>query len=119
MIHVRRQKQGLALIHTCTAQAGQKWLSLQLATKKSVTYKRKAIGLMASDSGWLLELREGDNSKRGETSKLTGHLLVIDFIVRQPKVPVFALEQRAHAVLQKSMRSEEGCSLLFVNFVRL
>lgn len=117
MIHVRRQKQGLALIHMCTAQAGQKWLSLQLDTKKkSVTYKRKAIGLMASDSGWLLELKEGDNSKRGEMPKLTGQLLVTDFIIRQPKVLVFALERRTHLCFKNQCgpRRAVRCCLLIL-----
>lgn len=63
MIYVERQKQWLAaVIHACTAQAFQKWLSSQLATK-SVNHKRKTIGLTASDSGWLLEMKEGDNSQ--------------------------------------------------------
>lgn len=63
MIHVGRQKQWLAaVIHACTAQAFQKWFSSQLAVK-SVNHKRKTISLTASDSGWLLEIKEGDNSR--------------------------------------------------------
>jgi len=59
------QKQWLAaVIHACTAQAFQKWLPSQLATK-SVNHKRKTIGLAARDSGWLLDIKEGDNSWNG------------------------------------------------------
>lgn len=65
MIHVGRQKRWLAaVIHACAAEAFQKWLSSQLATK-SVNHKRKTIGLTASDSGCLLEIKEGDNSRSG------------------------------------------------------
>lgn len=83
MIHVGRQKRWLAaVIHACAAQAFQKWLSSQLATK-SVNHKRKTIGLTASDSGCLLEIKEGDNSRNGWNVKLTGHLF-INFIIGSP-----------------------------------
>lgn len=71
---------------------------------------------MASDSSWLLELKEGDNSKRGEMSKLTEHVLVTDFIIRQPKVLVFALEQRTHLCFknQCGLRRTVHCCLLIL-----
>lgn len=48
-------------------------------------------------------------------SKLTGHLLVINFMVGQPQVAVFALKLKRLTVLQKSIRSEENRSLIFIN----
>lgn len=40
-------------------------------------------------------------------SKLTGHFLLINFIIRQPTVAVFALQLKRLTVLQKLIRSDE------------
>lgn len=47
-------------------------------------------------------------------SKLTGHFLLINFIIRQPTVALFALKLKRLTMLQKSIRSDENQALILI-----